>query len=159
MLLSVADGETAKTNPLRASRAVVRGSARDLERYTEVQNKPTRRCYFDETKPNDPWKCGTFRARWLSTTGSEAPPTLIRPSRFPRRSHRENRASYLLSPAREGTRSGEREVEKQTHCERREQWSRGKSARDLEHQNEANPASSVTIENAKTKKQTHYSIL
>jgi hypothetical protein len=46
-----------------------------------------------------------FRGRWHSTTGREARPALIRPSRFSHRSHRENRAGQLLSQkkAREAT--------------------------------------------------------
>jgi hypothetical protein len=61
------------------------------------KTNPLRNCCFDQTKPNDPWKCSTFRTSSGSPPARDARAALIRPSRFSRRSHRENRAGYLLS--------------------------------------------------------------
>jgi hypothetical protein len=65
----------------------------------------TRDCEMTKRSQKDQANAGVREYRGCSTTGREARPALISPSRFSHRSDRENRAGQLLSQkrAREAT--------------------------------------------------------
>jgi hypothetical protein len=104
--------------------AVVSGGYRGWE---ECENKPIKcrknKAYLPRGQNRNEY------GRWLRRDERGARRPLICPSRFSHRSHRENRAGRLLPWKNMG--EERMKMQKQTHCEHREQWSRG-SARDLE---------------------------
>jgi len=89
-----------------------------------------------------PENAGVRKYRWCSTTGREARPALISPSRFSHRSHGENRAGQLLSQkrAREATDQGA----EQTHYSASPSNGTERFARDLD-------GHGAELGNAKTK--------